>query len=86
VIPIDRAPRVLRILDAEGRARKERVMENVQDVKGTPGGGISEELRAELFRILDELVTARSDRTAALTSRFKMLWKQACGEGEPTLH
>lgn len=61
-------------------------MENVQDVKGTPGDRTSEELRIELFRLLDELVTARSDRAAALTAKFKTLWKQACGEGEPTVH
>lgn len=60
-------------------------MENVQDVKGTPDRS-TDELRAELFRLLDEVVTARSDRAAALTSRFKTLWKQACGEDEPTVH
>jgi hypothetical protein len=46
----------------------------------------SEELRAQMYRILDELCTARSEEAAALKARFDALWKQAGGEETPTVH
>lgn len=43
------------------------------------------DLRAEMYRILDEIGTARSDRAAALKKEFDALWKQVGGE-EATRH
>ncbi|HET8539738.1 MAG TPA: hypothetical protein VFL83_07685 [Anaeromyxobacter sp.] len=45
-----------------------------------------EELRAEMFRILDEIASARADRAAALNSRFQALWDELKTEGERTVH
>jgi hypothetical protein len=46
----------------------------------------TEELRAQMCRILDELCTARSEEAADLKKRFETLWKQAGGEDQPTIH
>ena len=46
----------------------------------------TEELRAQMYRILDELCTARSDEAGDLKKRFEALWKQAGGEDQPTVH
>jgi hypothetical protein len=55
--------------------------------ESTPQRRSSEELRAEMYRILDELCTARSEEAANLKTRFEALWKQVGGEQEPpTLH
>ncbi len=43
------------------------------------------DLRAEMYRILDEIGTTRSDRAAALKKEFDALWKQVGGE-EATRH
>lgn len=61
-------------------------MENIEEAKATRGERPGQEIRDELFRILDEIGSARADRTQALNARFKALWTQVCGEGEPTLH
>ncbi len=44
-----------------------------------------EEVRAELYRMLDELGTSRAD-TATIKTRFTELWNQLGGGEEPTLH
>jgi hypothetical protein len=60
-------------------------MENVhEDV--TPGARSADELRTELFRILDELPSARAERTKALSARFKELWDELGRAEAPTVH
>jgi hypothetical protein len=60
-------------------------MESVhEDV--TPGARSSDELRAELFRILDELPSARAERTKVLSARFKALWDELGHAEERTVH
>jgi hypothetical protein len=55
--------------------------------EGVTPGRSAEELRAEMFRILDELVTARAERTKVLSAEFKALWDEiGRGEEEPTVH
>jgi hypothetical protein len=56
-----------------------------QDVKATAGERSKDELRAAMYRILDELVVARSDRASALKKEFDELWKKVPGN-EPTVH
>jgi hypothetical protein len=48
--------------------------------EATPQARSTEELRAQMYRILDELCTARSDEAAQLKARFEALWKQVGGE------
>jgi hypothetical protein len=57
------------------------------DVNATPATDRASgaDLRAEMYRILDEIGTARSDRAAALKKEFDALWKQTGGE-EATRH
>ena len=46
----------------------------------------SEDLRERMCRIIDEITTARSDRTGALKAEFDALWKKVPGTEEPTIH
>jgi hypothetical protein len=46
----------------------------------------SEDLRARMCRIIDEITTARSDRTTTLKKEFDALWKSLPPLAEPTLH
>jgi hypothetical protein len=58
-----------------------------QDATLTPSGGATEELRAEMYRILDELASGRSDRASTLQAKFDTLWKQiGAGEDTRTVH
>lgn len=52
----------------------------------TPHGHSTEELRAQMYRILDELCTARSDEAAGLKTRFEKLWNEVGTEEAPTVH
>jgi hypothetical protein len=52
----------------------------------TPQERSTEELRAQMYRILDELCTARSEDAVALKKKFDALWKQTEATQEPTLH
>ncbi len=52
----------------------------------SPARASSDEIRAELYGVLDELGTARSDRTPILLRRFKELWSQIGEDREHTLH
>jgi hypothetical protein len=52
----------------------------------TSHGRSTEELRAQMYRILDELCTARSDEAAALKTKFEKLWNEVGAEGAPTIH
>jgi hypothetical protein len=61
-------------------------MENTQDVNAPPGERTSDQVREELFRMLDEVVSGRGDRSGAVTARFKALWKKVCGNEEGTVH
>lgn len=51
----------------------------------TPDHATREDLRADMHRMLDELVTARADRAKALEKEFKALWTRI-GEPSPTIH
>jgi hypothetical protein len=59
----------------------EGVHENV-----TPGARPRDELRARMFRILDEIATARAERTKALSAEFQALWDEIGREEVPTVH
>jgi hypothetical protein len=63
-------------------------MASIQDVKPMRSERSTEELRAAMYRILDELASARSDRTTDLKKEFDELWKGISGgRGEPpTVH
>lgn len=61
-------------------------MATTPDVNPTRSDRSTEELRAQMYRLLDELATARSDRASALKAEFEALWKKLPeGEGT-TLH
>jgi hypothetical protein len=66
-------------------ARKEAAMKASNDEGVTPRVRSTEELRAEMLRILDEIPSARAERTSALSAEFKALWNQIGGD-DPTLH
>jgi hypothetical protein len=61
-------------------------MENTHDVNAPPGERTSEQVRDELFQMMDEVVSGRGDRSAAVITRFKALWKKVCGDEEKTVH
>jgi hypothetical protein len=61
-------------------------MATTQDVNPTPAARSTEDLRAQMCRILDELVIARSDRASALKEEFEALWNELPKGGAPTLH
>ncbi len=62
-------------------------MATTQEAKQTSTQGMStEDLRAKMCRIIDELATGRSDRAAALKTEFEALWKTVPGIEEPTIH
>jgi hypothetical protein len=70
---------------AHGGGRNEEVtMENEYE-GATPDVRSTEELRAEMFKILDELVTSRAERTKVLSAEFKALWDQV-PDAEPAIH
>jgi hypothetical protein len=46
----------------------------------------TEELRAKMYRLIDELATARSDRASAVKAEFEALWKKLPGGEGTTLH
>jgi hypothetical protein len=62
-------------------------MTTPQEVAETPSERPSPEaLRAEMFRILDELTTARAERAKILKAEFEALWDTLpVAEGE-TVH
>jgi hypothetical protein len=60
-------------------------MATTQDTKRGMSDRTTEELRMQMFRILDELATARAERASALRAEFDALWKKM-PEGEPTIH
>ncbi len=45
-----------------------------------------EEIRTELYRIVDEMMNARADRAPALRARFDQLWADLASHGDPTVH
>jgi len=46
-----------------------------------------EQLRAELFGLLDAIATARAEQAPALCAKFDELWRSIAEPGaEPTLH
>ncbi len=45
-----------------------------------------EEIRAELYRLLDDLATSRAESTPAVRARFTDLWNQIGRGAEETLH
>ncbi len=62
-------------------------MATAQDVNATPKTRSTEELRAEMCRLIDEIATARSERFAALKAEFERLWNDAEVAGKkPTVH
>ncbi len=62
-------------------------MATTQEGKQTSAQGMStEDLRAKMCRLIDELASARSDRAAALKTEFEALWKTMPGVEEPTIH
>jgi K+/H+ antiporter YhaU regulatory subunit KhtT len=70
----------------QARRRKETAMERSHEAGVTPQARSTDELREEMFRILDEIASARAERTADLSKKFKALWAEARGGEDPTLH
>jgi hypothetical protein len=45
-----------------------------------------DEIRTELFRIVDELTNARADQAPKLRARFDQLWADLGSHGDATVH
>ncbi len=71
---------------AGGGMQKEPDMTTLQEVNDTPetDRASADDLRAQMYRIIDELGAARSERAEKLKEEFEVLWKQI--PGEPTVH
>jgi hypothetical protein len=69
------------------RDERRRTMTTPQEVIETPDERPSPEaLRAEMFRILDEVTTARAERAKILKAEFDALWSTLPATEGETVH
>jgi hypothetical protein len=84
---LDARPALRSVMPQVQHARREPVMTNQEtsDV-GVGTRRSAEEIRAEIYRMLDELGSTRSLNAGKLQQRFDELWKQLGGDEAQTLH